>query len=1470
MNRKQTLNRIALFAFFFTINFAFGQTTETFETEAADATSFIDNGQVFNITSQAQGPFDMYVLAGAGWNGTAVDNVFIDNTGYCIANQGSQFTISTAGSVPFRLKSMYLFLSKSDLTWPVSGTLTITGKLGGVTQYTASSSSGFVASWSTNNGFTLIDMSTFGGSNNANVNIDQFVISTNSTPGNISYIALDAMKWATAPNPTILSSGTLSSFTSCNGFASTAGSFTVSGTNLTSNLAVDAPVGYEVSLSAGSSYSSSLSLTPSSGSVGNTNVYVRLSSTASGSPSGNVTCSSAGATMQNIAVTGTVKTVSLTAASQTDIACYGGATGAASVSASGGTLPYIYNWTPGDPTGDGTVSVTGLTVGTWTCSASDANSCTATKTFSITQPSAAVVPILSDYTSSCVVNSLINPVGTDNCGAVMTGTTTQVFPITAEGTTVVTWKFNDGSGNTITASQNVIIDDITPPITPVLADVTSECEITSLTAPVTKDYCTSGALTEFSEGFDNIASSGWVMKNLSTPVGILPNWAQGDASSQFGPEEGTGFAYANYNVVQGANTISAWLISPEITFNNGDVISFYTRTVATPAYPDRLQVRLSTNGTSSDVGSTNESIGDFTTLIDEINPSLSTSGYPNVWTLYTYTISGMTEPKVGRLAFRYYVPNGGPSGTNSDFIGIDNFVYTPVPGTVITGTNTETFPITTSKLVTWTFNDGRGNITTANQNVIIDDVTAPIPNVSSLNDVTADCSLASLTAPTATDACAGTITGTTTTTFPITTKGLTTLTWTFNDGKGNTSTQTQNVTINSDIVVNTGVRVLIGDNNHGQIVSSDIDGSALDTFDLGGLYQSFYDADVDPINKKIYMSWYYGIYSMNYDGTALDTLVIGADGYSDGVAVDAANGHVYWASGPDKKIYRSNLDGTNQIVIYSTTGYLSDVDIDLKNGHLYFGDWIGSTKGLYRINLDGTNLIPITTAYGIRNLGLDVKNNVIYYCDDDNGKCRKINFDGSNDILLFDFFAGGFYVDTTNAVLYTTDGAHNNVVVSNLDGSNPQSLFAANVLEAPYGPVFFTMDNPIANITSECIVTSIPAPTAKSCYGTITGTTTQIFPISSQDTTVITWTFDDGHGSSTMATQSVIINDTTKPSIICLSDQTICGNVLPDYTASANVSDNCDLSPVVTQLPIAGTSISSITNVTLKATDSKGNFTECSFSVLPNNNNTGDTTATACSIFKWHNVDYNATGDFTQTFTNDAGCDSVVTLHLTINNSNATTDIISACDSFIWIDGVNYTSSNTTATHSLTNTTGCDSVITLNLTIHNSFTVDLGSDETLCSNNGDVLVLDAGNPGMTYLWNNNSTNQNLTVNSSAMTSGKYNYSVIVTDGVCTGVDTISITIDVCAGVSTSNATISTNICPNPSSDGIFNVEIKGNTGNKSFISVYDATGRKVFENIYSTANCKIDLKGFASGMYTLVINTEKQSVSKRIVISDGY
>ena len=188
-----------------------------------------------------------------------------------------------------------------------------------------------------------------------------------------------------------------------------------------------------------------------------------------------------------------------------------------------------------------------------------------------------------------------------------------------------------------------------------------------------------------SEGFDTVIPAGWSTQNNSSPLGTT-GWFQGN-DSVFAAQAGAPGAYvaANFNNTSGG-TISNWLLSPELSLADGSVLSFFTRTVDSPAFPDRLQVRLSTNGASTGVGTLPTDLGDFTTLLLDINPTLIASGYPNTWTQFSATLSGFGSA-TGRFAFRYFVNDGGPIAANSDYIGIDTVTFTggtsvPEPGTL--------------------------------------------------------------------------------------------------------------------------------------------------------------------------------------------------------------------------------------------------------------------------------------------------------------------------------------------------------------------------------------------------------------------------------------------------------------------------------------------------------------------------------------------------------------------------------------------------------------------------------------------------------------------------------------------------------------------------------------------------------------------------------------------------------------------
>jgi len=110
------------------------------------------------------------------------------------------------------------------------------------------------------------------------------------------------------PTPTITLTGTLNNFSTTPGTPSATQSYSVEGVYLTGNISIAAPTGFEISLSQTEGFTGSLQLTPASGIVAVTSIYVRMTGAEAGAFSGDISHSSAGATTQNMAVNGNVAT----------------------------------------------------------------------------------------------------------------------------------------------------------------------------------------------------------------------------------------------------------------------------------------------------------------------------------------------------------------------------------------------------------------------------------------------------------------------------------------------------------------------------------------------------------------------------------------------------------------------------------------------------------------------------------------------------------------------------------------------------------------------------------------------------------------------------------------------------------------------------------------------------------------------------------------------------------------------------------------------------------------------------------------------------------------------------------------------------------------------------------------------------------------------------------------------------------
>ena len=379
-----------------------------------------------------------------------------------------------------------------------------------------------------------------------------------------------------------------------------------------------------------------------------------------------------------------------------------------------------------------------------------------------------------------------------------------------------------------------------------------------------------------------------------------------------------------------------------------------------------------------------------------------------------------------------------------------------------------------------------------------------------------------------------------------------------------------------------------------------------------------------------------------------------------------------------------------------------------------------------------------------------------------------------------------------------------------------------------------------------------------------------------------THTISNTAGCDSVVTLNLTINHSnigTDTQSACNSYQWIDGNT---YTASNNsathtLTNNAGCDSVVTlNLTINNSNIGTDTQSACNsyqwingntytasnntATHTLTNTTGCdsvvTLNLTINNSNTGTDIQSACDSYTW--IDGNSyslsNNTATHTISNTAGCDSVVTLNLTINNSNTGTDIQSACDSYTWIDGNTYSLSNNTATHTLSNTAGCDSVVTLNLSINN---VDSSVTQT-------GVTLSAVVSGAAYQWlncNNNFTIISGEINQSYTATTNGSYAIEITQNGC--IDTSACYSITSVGIVENNFGNDLLIYPNPT-NGNFSIDL-GQAYNAVTITISDLNGKLIWSEKYKESqlmNLKLEQP---TGVYLLKIESENNKAIIRVV-----
>ncbi|RYD97014.1 MAG: T9SS type A sorting domain-containing protein [Sphingobacteriales bacterium] len=534
-----------------------------------------------------------------------------------------------------------------------------------------------------------------------------------------------------------------------------------------------------------------------------------------------------------------------TASSQTNISCNGAANGAATVTATGGTGSYTYSWSPSGGTAD---TATGLTAGTYTATVTDANGCTATQSFTITEPAilAVAVNVLTNVTCNAGSDAAATAIVSGGTGAYTyswapTGGTAD----TASGLSAGTYTVTVTDANGCIATQTFTINEPSPIVATALVQANVSCNgeangsaivnATGGTGAYTYSWSPSGGTAATATGLaagtytvtvtDANGCFATQSVTITQPLALFASASaqtnitcNGSAtgSATVAATGGTGTYTYSWSPSGGttatATGLAAGTYTATVTDANGcTATQAFSITQPTPLVITAVsQTNITCNGDNTGAATVNVT-GGTGTYTYAWSPSGGTAATATGLSAGTYTVTAtdangctatqnftITEPTplMATVTVTDVTCPGASNGsaiiTTTGGSGSYTYAWSPTGGSNPTATG----------LVAGTY-----NVTITDTNgcalmlaVVITttpDTTAPVPNVTNLPDINGYCSVSSaeIAIPTATDTCAGIINATTTSPLNYSVQGSYVITWTYNDGNGNTATQNQNVNV---------------------------------------------------------------------------------------------------------------------------------------------------------------------------------------------------------------------------------------------------------------------------------------------------------------------------------------------------------------------------------------------------------------------------------------------------------------------------------------------------------------------------------------------------------------------------------------------------------------------------------------------------------------------------------------------------
>ena len=505
--------------------------------------------------------------------------------------------------------------------------------------------------------------------------------------------------------------------------------------------------------------------------------------------------------------------------SSTNVSSSGGSDGSATVTPSGGTAGYTYLWSDGQTN----ATATNLTAGNYSVVIKDANLCSITKNFTVTEPS-------SLSATATAINNVSCNNGSDGSASVSVTGGTSPYTYSWNTSPIQT---NSTATNLAAGTYTVTITDFTNVVT--TANVTiSEPSALSLSITATDVSCVddvTGALD-------------------ATVTGGTPNYtfAWSNSSSS---EDQTGLGTGTYSLTvtddNGCQISSSATIS--VLDNIAPTVTTQDITVQMDALGSATITAAMINDGSTDNCAISSLSLDITSFdCDDLGPNtvilnVTDNNGNSATGTATVTVVDNIDPTITAPAAVTVNVDAGACSTALSNVTLG----TPTTGdncSVATTTNDApvSFPLGATT-VTWTVTDGSGNTATSTQVVtVVDNIdpTITAPAAVTVNVDAGACSTAlsnvTLGTPTTGDNCSvATTTNDAPVSFPL---GATTVTWTVTDGSGNTATSTQVVTVVDNIdpvAVAQDITVFLDANGQASITTADVDNGSSDncTFTLG-------------------------------------------------------------------------------------------------------------------------------------------------------------------------------------------------------------------------------------------------------------------------------------------------------------------------------------------------------------------------------------------------------------------------------------------------------------------------------------------------------------------------------------------------------------------------------------------------------------------------------------------------------------